>query len=77
MADNDGNGNGNDLHAQIFELLLGKVRDDQFPSATMLDMIEYMIRPDQVEEYASVLMEKVSQESFPSLDHLRRLQSFV
>ena len=73
MADDD----GNDLHAQIFELLLGKVRDDQFPSTTMLDMIEYMIRPDQVEEYASVLMEKVSQESFPSLDHLRRLQSFV
>ena len=75
MADDDGN--GNDLHAQIFELLLGKVRDDPFPSTTMLDMIEYMLRPDQVEEYASVLMEKVSQENFPSLDHLRRLQSFV
>jgi hypothetical protein len=73
MADDD----GNDLHAQIFELLLGKVRDDPFPSTTMLDMIELMIRPEQVEEYASVLMEKVSQENFPSLDHLRRLQSFV
>lgn len=73
----DDNGNGKDLHAQIFQLLMDKVRDDTFPSATHLDMLEFMMQPEDVEEYTSLLIEKVSQDNFPSLDHLRRLQSFA
>jgi hypothetical protein len=66
-----------DLHAQILEVLLDKVRADPFPSPTMLNMVEELLRDDDVQAYTSVLMEKVSRESFPSLDHLRRLQSFA
>ena len=66
-----------DLHHQILELLLDKVRDDPYPSVTMLDMIEQSLRPDDVSEYTDILMEKVRAVQFPSLDHLQRLQRFA
>jgi hypothetical protein len=68
---------GNDLHSRILELLLEKVRNDPFPSVTMLNMIEEMLHQDEIEEYADVLMDKVGNDEFPSLDHLRRLQAFA
>ena len=66
-----------DLHARILDLLLDKVRQDPFPSSTMLDMIEGMLGSDDVDRYAAVLLDKVSQDTFPSLDHLHRLQAFA
>jgi hypothetical protein len=68
---------GQDLHAQILELLLEKVRDDPYPSTTHLDLIEQMLRDDETEQYASILIEKVSDETYPSLDHLRRLKNYA
>lgn len=67
----------NDLHDRIFGLLLDKVRDDPYPSTTMLDMLEGMLRPDDVEDYTGVLIDKVSQDQFPSIDQLRRLLAFA
>jgi hypothetical protein len=49
------------------------VRNDPFPSVTMLDLIEGNMRDDEVEEYAGILLEKVRGDQFPSLDHLHRL----
>jgi hypothetical protein len=63
----------NDLHSQILTMLLDKVREDPFPSVTMLDLIEGNMRDDEVEEYAGILLEKVRGDQFPSLDHLHRL----
>jgi hypothetical protein len=68
---------GSDLHDQILEMLLEKVRDDRFPSPTMLDMVEGLLQDDDVELYASVLLDKVRQDAYPSIDHLRRLQAFA
>ena len=69
--------NDNDLRAQILELLLDKVREDPFPSVTMLDMIEEMLQGDEAGPYSEALMDKVRQDQFPSLDHLRRLQGLA
>jgi hypothetical protein len=68
---------GSDLHAQIFELLMDKVRNDTYPSTTMLNMIEEILKDDDVEEYTSALIEKVTQDTYPSIDHLRRLLAFA
>jgi len=65
------------LHREIFELLLDKVRQDPFPSTTMLDMLEGILRRDDVGSYTDVLMEKVREVNFPSIDHLRRLLAFA
>lgn len=64
---------GGDLHSQIFELLLDKVRTDPYPSTTQLDMIESILRDDETEEYAEALMDKVRTDTYPSIDHLNRL----
>jgi hypothetical protein len=68
---------GQDLHAQILELLLEKVREDQYPSTTHLDLIEQILRDDETEQYTSVLIDKLGDENYPSLDQLRRLQRFA
>ena len=68
---------GDNLHAQIFELLLDKVREDPFPSTTQLNMLEEMLEEDDVEAYTSALMDKVRRDNFPSIDHLRRLTGFA
>jgi hypothetical protein len=66
-----------DLHHEILQLLLDKVRDDPYPSVTMLDMIEESLRWEDVSEYTDILIEKVRGDQFPSLDHLHRLQRFA
>jgi hypothetical protein len=66
-----------ELHAQIFEVLLEKVRADPFPSVTMLNMLEGMLQEDDVEAYTAVLMDKIREVNFPSIDQLRRLQNFA
>lgn len=77
MASGGQHGQQQDLHGQIFELLLNKVRQDPFPSVTMLNMLEEMLRDDNVDDYTGVLMDKVRADQFPSLDHLHRLQQFA
>jgi hypothetical protein len=61
----------------LLELLLEKVRRDPYPSTTMLDMIEDMLDQDHVGRYADALIEKVREENFPSIDHLRRLRALA
>lgn len=66
-----------ELHRRILGILLDKVRQDMYPSVTMLDMIEQTLDPDDVADYTEILMEKVESENYPSLDHLRRLLQFA
>lgn len=70
-------GAGSDVHSEVLEVLLDKVRNDPYPSTTHLDMLEAMLEDDEVDQYAEVLLDKVRDEAFPSLDHLRRLQSLA
>lgn len=75
---NGGRDHGPDLHSRIFELLLDKVREDQYPSTTHLDMLQSLVRDeDEVQAYVDALMEKVEQETYPSIDHLRRLKLYA
>ena len=62
-----------DVREAILALLLRKVRDDQYPSNTMMDMIEELLAPDDVPAYAQVLMEKISRDQYPSIPMMRRL----
>ena len=75
MAGDEHNQN---LHREIYELLLAKVREDQYPSVTQMNMLEEMLQEkDDVASYADVLMDKVRQDTYPSIDQLRRLQRFA
>ena len=56
-----------------FELLLGKVDEDTYPSSTMLDIIEKLITPETAPAYAAVLMSKIDGDTYPSMSIIRRV----
>lgn len=61
------------VRTQVLGALLDKVEADTYPSTTMLDIIESLITPDELDDYADVLLAKVTSENYPSLDLIRRL----
>ena len=63
-----------EARAWFIETLLDKVRNDPYPSATHLAMIEDAIPREMVSDYLEVLMEKVAQDTVPSIPMLRRIQ---
>jgi hypothetical protein len=61
----------------LLEVLLEKVADERFPSVTMLDLIESLLRPDEVRVYARILLRKVRKETYPSIPMLRRIAALA
>jgi hypothetical protein len=61
------------LHEALYGLLIEKIDSDQYPSATMMDMVEQGMRGEQVAAYAEALLNKVSLDRYPSIDMMRRL----
>jgi hypothetical protein len=72
MADEE-----NDLHHAVLQVLLDKVEEDPYPSTTMLDMIEELLRPEDVAAYTDILLDKIRADQFPSLDLLHRVSAFA
>jgi len=65
------------VNTALCRLLIQKVRTDQYPSFTQMNIIEQSIPPSLHREYVSVLLEKVMGERFPSTSMLRRIQRFA
>ena len=66
-----------DLHREVLLVLLEKIEGDPYPSVTMMDMAEQMLRPEDVPTYAEILMDKVRADRFPSIDMLKRVSGFA
>jgi hypothetical protein len=66
-----------DARELLLDALLDKVADERFPSITMLDLIESLLRPDEVQIYARVLVRKVREENYPSIPMLRRIAALA
>lgn len=66
-----------EARAQIAEMLLDKVRDDRYPSATQMTMLEQILPRDMVQDYLDVLLDKVAGDNFPSIPMLQRVQQIV
>jgi hypothetical protein len=66
-----------DVRTEMLEALLQKVGEEQYPSSTMLDMIEELLTPDDVPVYAEMLLTRIRSERFPSIPMLARLQAFT
>lgn len=64
-----------DVREEILRMLMHKVAEDQYPSATMLDMIEQILRPEEVPAYAELLMQKIRDDRFPSIPLLNRVMA--
>lgn len=61
------------VREKVLDLLLDKIRDDKYPSATMMDDVEQLLTPWRRQEYADVLMEKVLESRYPSRTLVQRL----
>ena len=58
---------GSALQQRLLDSLMGRIKEDTFPSPTMMDRVEGSLRTrTQVEEYAEVLLEKIEATRFPA-----------
>ena len=62
-----------EAEAWLANALMEKVRNDRYPSATQLSIIEEVLPHEMVEDYLEILIDKVSQDSVPSIPMLRRI----
>jgi hypothetical protein len=68
MADRD------QLQEIFARILLARVRQDRYPSATHMAILEQSLPPDMLDDYINVLFEKVLTDPVPSITMLRRIQ---
>jgi hypothetical protein len=57
----------------LVEMLLDKIRDDPYPSATQMSIIEQVIPRPLIPDYLDVLIDKAAHDDFPSIPMLRRI----
>lgn len=57
----------------LLDMLFEKIATYRFPSISMLDMIEDLLEPDEVDVYARLLLRRIREENYPSLPILRRI----
>jgi hypothetical protein len=66
-----------DARAELVATLLEKVRQDPYPSTTMLDLIEELLTPEETPAYVVFLQDRLRSEQFPSIPMLKRLTALV
>ena len=62
-----------DARAQLVSTLLEKVKNDAYPSNTMLDLIEELLTPEETPAYVVFLQDRIRSEQYPSIPMLQRL----
>jgi len=60
----------------LSRVLLDKIRNDNHPSFTQMNMLEQTLPQSLHREYLGILLEKVMGEQWPSISMLRRIQRF-
>jgi hypothetical protein len=66
-----------DARAELIATLMQKVQDDQYPSSTMLDLIEELLTPEETPTYVVFLQDRIRSEKYPSIPLLKRLTALV
>ena len=64
----------NPIQERLAEVLLEKIRGDQYPSATHMTMLEQNASPRVLGEYLLHLMERIEGEPHPSISMMQRVQ---
>jgi hypothetical protein len=57
----------------LYRSLIDKIRNDTYPSTTMMDAVEAGMSDRHLAEYAEALLEKIENDQYPSIDLMRRL----
>ena len=62
---------------RLVRALLRKVADDTYPSTTIMDTLEELIRPDEIDDYAEILIRHIENDRFPSPPMIYRLRNLT
>ena len=57
----------------MVEMLMEKIRDDRYPSATQMAIVEESLPRELIPDYLEILIEKAGQDTVPSIPLLRRI----
>jgi hypothetical protein len=73
----NGDGDQLDVHREVLRVLLEKIDEDPYPSSTMMDMAEELLRPEEVPAYVAILMDKIRADMFPSINLMKRITAYA
>jgi hypothetical protein len=65
------------VQTALARVLLERVRQENYPSSTQMDVLEEIIPPDLMRDYINVLLEKTLTSRWPSISIVRRLQRMI
>jgi hypothetical protein len=65
--------NNVEARAKFIRMLMEKVRQDNYPSVTHMELIEQAIPAQWIPDYIEILYEKVEEENYPSVSMLNRI----
>lgn len=66
-----------DVRAAMVELLINKLEQETYPSATAMNMLEELLTPDDVPRYAEFLMSRIADDQYPSIPMMARLKKLA
>jgi hypothetical protein len=69
--------NAVEARAAYLQVLMERIRQDRYPSATHMTLIEQALPAQLLPAYIEILLEKVAQDSNPSISMLRRIAGLV
>lgn len=61
-----------DVRRSLVESLREYIRRDRFPSQGMLELLEEILHPEEWPDYLALLVEKLQQDRYPSLELAKR-----
>ena len=67
----------NPIQERLAEVLLEKIRNDQYPSATHMSMLEASASDRVMGEYLAHLMQRIEEEPHPSISMMQRVQNIA
>lgn len=65
------------VRRELLEVLMAHVREDKYPSVTMLNMIEQLLTVEEVPAYSEMLMSHIRNDRFPSVPLMKRVQALT
>ena len=66
-----------DAQAVYARMLMERIRQDPFPSATHMALLEQVVPDELVGDYIEVLLEKVVRDPAPSIPMLHRINRVI
>jgi hypothetical protein len=62
-----------EANAWVATMLMDKIREDPYPSATQMSIVEEILPRDMVPEYLEILLERVERDNIPSIPLIQRI----